>query len=71
LDIGLERVLEKNVPEPPFDLSYRDGVDAHLPIVAGGPSLASARTFKIIDSQTKHPATEQWELAFQIFDLLF
>jgi len=26
---------------------------------------AVARTFKIIDPQTKHPATEQWERAFQ------
>ena len=70
LDMGLERILERNVPEPPFDLPYSDEVDAHLPVIAGGLSLAIARTFKIIDPQTKHPATEQWERAFQIFHLL-
>jgi hypothetical protein len=70
LDIGLERILVRKGPEPPFDLPYSDEVDARLPVVAGGLSLAVARTFKIIDPQTKHPATEDWERAFQIFDLL-
>jgi len=70
LDIGLERILDRKVPEPPFDLPYSDEVVARLPIIAGGLSLALARTFKIIDPQTRHPATEQWERAFQIFDLL-
>ena len=70
LDLGLERILERNVPEPPFDLPYSDEVDARLPVIAGGLSLAVARTFKIIDPQSKHPATEQWERAFQIFHLL-
>jgi hypothetical protein len=70
LDIGLERILEKNVPEPSFDLPYSEEVDARLPKIAGGLSLAIARTFKIIDPRTKHPATEEWERAFQIFNLL-
>jgi hypothetical protein len=70
LDIGLERILERNIPEPPFDLPYSDEVDARLPIIAGGLGLAVARTFKIIDPQLAHPATEQCERAFQIFDLL-
>ena len=37
------------------------------------PHLAvrsAARTFKIIDPKTRHPATAEWERAFQIFDLL-
>ena len=62
--------MEKNVSESPFDLPYSDEVNARLPVVAGGLSLAVARTFEIIDPQTKHPATEHWERAFQIFDLL-
>jgi uncharacterized protein DUF1931 len=41
-----------------------------LPVIAGGLSLAIAHAFKIIDPQIKHPATEEWERAFQIFDLL-
>jgi hypothetical protein len=70
LDIGLERILDKSVPEPELDLPYSDETEAHLPAIAGGLSLAVARSFKIIDPQTKHPSTEQWERAFRVFDLL-
>jgi hypothetical protein len=38
--------------------------------IAGGLSLAFARTFKIIDPQIKHLAAEKGNRAFQIFDLL-
>jgi hypothetical protein len=70
LDVGLNRILEDNVPEPPIDLLYSEQVEARLPAIAGGLSLALARTFTIIDPQTKHPATKEWERAFRIFDLL-
>jgi hypothetical protein len=70
VDIGLERILEKAVREPPIDLAYSDEIEARLPAIAGGLSFAVARAFTIIDPQSKHPATEQWERAFQIFDLL-
>jgi hypothetical protein len=70
LDIGLERILEKAVPVPQIDLPYSEETEARLPAMAGGLSLASARTFKIIDPQLKHPATEGWERSFRIFDLL-
>jgi hypothetical protein len=33
-------------------------------------SLALARSFKIIDPEIKHPASEMWERAFQLFNLL-
>jgi hypothetical protein len=68
--VGLKRKLEENVPEPLSDVPYSEEVEAHLPAIAGGLSLALARTFTIIDPQTKHPATKEWERAFQIFDLL-
>jgi hypothetical protein len=32
--------------------------------------VALARAFKLIDSDVKHPTTEDWERALQIFDLL-
>ena len=70
VDIGLERILEKAVPEPQIDLAYSDEIEARLPAIAGGLSFAVARTFTIIDPQSKHPATQHWERAFQIFDLL-
>jgi hypothetical protein len=53
LDIGLERILEKTVPEPQMDLPYSAETGARLPAIVGGLSLALARTFKIIDPQLK------------------
>jgi hypothetical protein len=38
--------------------------------VAGGLSVALARTFKLIDPDVKNPQTAHWERAFQIFALL-
>lgn len=70
LDIGLERILNHNVPEPQIDLPYSEETEARLPEIAGGISLAIARTFKLIDPETKHPATEHWERAFSIFNQL-
>src|SRR3981189_3482141 len=40
LDIGLERVLDQAVPEPQLDLAYSDEIEAYLPAIAGGLSLA-------------------------------
>ena len=38
-------------------------LDARLPIVAGGLSLALARTFQTIDPQLENSTTEQWAVA--------
>jgi hypothetical protein len=70
LDIGLERSLEKTIPEPQMDLPYSAETGARLPAIGGELSLALARTFKIIDPQLKHPRTQEWERAFRIFELL-
>jgi hypothetical protein len=70
LDIGLERILERTVPEPQIDLPYTDEVEARLPIIAGGVSLALALTFKILNPELKNPPTKVWERAFEIFNLL-
>ena len=55
---------------PPLDLAYGVETEARLPEVAGGLSLALARTFKIIDPDLKNPQSEHWERSFRIFDLL-
>ena len=70
VEIGLKRILDRAVPEPAIDLAYSDEIEARLRAVAGGLSFAVARTFRVIDPESRHPATEQWERAFQIFDLL-
>jgi hypothetical protein len=56
LNIGLEPILDRAVPEPKIDLLYSEETEACLPALAGGLSLALARTFKIIDPQIKRPA---------------
>lgn len=68
--LHLGRILERRVPDPQFDLPYGDETEALLPSIAGGLSVALARTFKIIDPKMKHAATEQWEQAFDIFNQL-
>ena len=70
LDIGLGRILDRIVPEPQYDLPYSDQLEARLPLIAGGVSLALARTFKILDPELKNPPTQIWQQAFQIFNLL-
>jgi hypothetical protein len=71
VDIGLEPILDKKAPRPAdLDRPYSVETDTRLPAIAGGLSVALARSFKIIDPELKHPVTEHWERAFQIFDQL-
>jgi histone H3/H4 len=70
VDTGLERILDKAVPEPQVDLPYSEETEARLPVIAGGISLTLARSFKILDTEVKRPAPEMWERAFQLFNLL-
>src|ERR1700738_907590 len=55
---------------PPLDLAYSEETEARLPELAGGISVALARTFKIIDPALKNPQSEHWERSQRIFDLL-
>jgi hypothetical protein len=68
--IELEPILDYLMARPPLDLACADETEARLPEVAGGLSIALARSFKIIDSDAKNPQTEHWERSFRIFDLL-
>jgi hypothetical protein len=45
-------------------------MDARLTEVAGGLSVALARTIRIIDTERRHALTPDWERAFRIADLL-
>jgi hypothetical protein len=69
-DIGLEPVLAELVAHPQLDVALSDEADARLPSVAGGLTVALARTFKIVDPKLVNPASEQWGRAFALFDLL-
>jgi hypothetical protein len=68
--IGLAPILEYLAARPPLDLGLDEETEKKLPAVAGGLSLALARALKIISPDLKNPQTEDWQRAFQIFDIL-
>jgi hypothetical protein len=68
--IELRPILDQLTPRPPLGLVYDEDIEDHLPVVAGGLSVALARAFRIIDGDLKHPHTEHWQRCFRIFDLL-
>lgn len=69
-EIELQPILDQLAARPPLDLSLSEEVQARLPAIVGGLSVALARTFRIIDPELKNPRTEQWERAFRVFNLL-
>jgi len=69
-EIELTAELDRLTRHPSLDLEYSDDLEAELARVAGGLSVALARSFKIIDPKIKNPMTEHWERAFRLFDLI-
>jgi hypothetical protein len=69
-DIDISPIFDELEGRPMLDLGISAQTDERLPLIAGGLSLALARTFPIIDTKLRNPQTEHWERAFQIFDLL-
>ena len=69
-DIGLEPVLDDFVARPQLDVACSDEVDGIIGEIAGGLSIALARSFKIIEPDLKNPQSEHWERSYRIFDLL-
>ena len=69
-EIETQPILAYLATRPPLDLALSEEVQERLPVIAGGLSVALARTFKIIDPHRRNPGAQEWERAFQIFDLL-
>jgi hypothetical protein len=69
-EVELQPILDQLAARPPLDLALGEEVEARLPGIVGGLSVALARTFKVIDTGLKNPQTEHWERAFRIFNLL-
>jgi hypothetical protein len=69
-EIELKPIVDHLIARPPLDPVCGEETGARLPEVAGGLSVALARTFKIIDPNLKNPQSEHWERSFRIFDLL-
>jgi hypothetical protein len=69
-DIELEPFLAHLAAQPQLDVSISDETTQRIPTLAGGLSVALARSFKIIDPKMVNPSSEHWERAFRLFDLL-
>jgi len=69
-EIELRPILDDLAARPPLDLTLSEEAQGRLPLIAGGLSVALARSFKIIDTKVKNPQTEHWQRAFRLFDLL-
>jgi hypothetical protein len=69
-DIEVEPVLEQLIARPPLEQSVSENMWQLLPELAGGMSLALARTIRTIDPAGRTVHTTQWDRAFRIFDLL-
>jgi hypothetical protein len=69
-EVGVRALLDEVIVRPWTDMALSDETDAELPEIAGGVSVALARTFKILEPELKNPQTEHWERSFRLFDLL-
>jgi hypothetical protein len=69
-EIELQPILEAIATRPLLDLPIADEVESQLPELAGGLSVALARSFRQIDPAVKNPQSSHWERAFALFDLL-
>lgn len=69
-EVELQPILDQLARHPPLDAAYGDEIRTRLPGIAGGLSVALARTFKLIDPGLKNPGTDHWQRASDVFDLL-
>jgi hypothetical protein len=69
-DIEIEPILERLATWPQLPAELSRNTTAELPAIAGGLSVALAQAFTIIDAKVANPATEHWERAIRLFDLL-
>jgi hypothetical protein len=66
----LKPILDHLAARPPLDLVNSAATETMLPEIAGGLSVALARSFKIIDPDLKNPQSKHWQSAGEVFDLL-
>ena len=69
-EVGLKPNLQELTRRIALEFSVNDETEDLLPELAGGLSLALARSFKIIDPELKNPQSVHWDRAFQLFNLL-
>ncbi|MEV4613193.1 DUF1931 family protein [Kitasatospora sp. NPDC049258] len=68
--IELRPLLDQLAARPALGMEAAEDTQQRLPVLAGGLSVALARALKTIARDTRRPSTEQWDEAFELFDLL-
>ena len=66
----LQPILGSLAARPPLDVTLDEETEARLPLIFGGISVALAKTFKLIDAESKAVHTEERERTFSPFRLL-
>jgi hypothetical protein len=69
-EIELVAIVDNFTALPPLDADLSDEAESWLPRIAGGLSVALARTIKIVYPRVSNPQSTHWETAFRVFDLL-
>lgn len=69
-EIPVEAVLDQLARHPPLDAAASDEVEARLPAIVGGLSVALAQCFVILKPHSKNPASSEWSQAIDLFNLL-
>jgi hypothetical protein len=69
-ELSLDEILAHLAKLPPMDLGVGEDVEAMLPSLAGGLTVALAKVFKAVNPDLKNPQTEDWDKAEAIFGLL-
>ncbi|MEU6096887.1 DUF1931 family protein [Streptomyces sp. NPDC047079] len=69
-EIELKPLLELMIARPALEASIAEETKDKLPAVAGGLSVAMARSFRIVDPERRNPMTPEWEKVISLFDLL-
>ena len=69
-EVEIQALLDRLTAEPAVDLTASEETRSRLPLIAGGLSVALARTFRILEPQRHDPGTAEWQKATDVFDLL-
>lgn len=69
-EVEIQPLLDRLTAEPAVDLAASEGTRGRLPLIAGGLSVALARTFRIFEPERHNPGTAEWQKVTEVFDLL-
>ncbi len=69
-ELQLEPFLADHAARPQLDVAIGEETQQRLPSIAGGASVALAKSFKIIEPGLANPSSQEWERAFRLFELL-